>query len=804
MGYAQCLSDLETAVGRPLTDDEQEAVVKAVQERMKAKVDQGMSARDAAVQVGQQMVDEHALAAMRGRFDTVNNILKRADLNARVIPGEEVKTETSVLQGRASGTGRNFANSVDANHHGLQKQLLGPMVSELEKAGLLKQLAGGILGKRDRAFERDVARELFRRDDPNAGPATKNARAVETARILGDVMDTGRAMMNKEGAFIGKSDNYMGRQYHDMWKVRGDGSEAAYQKWKADTLPKLDTAKMFDGYPPEAQEKSLRATWQSLASGVHDSVSDGKLGGFQGAANLGKKVSEGRSILFKSADDWMDYNDKYGKGGVMDAIVSGADGAARDTALMQQFGTNPKAMFDTWHGDMISAAKARDDFKAVDALKGDPNKGLFDVVTGRAAIPENLNLAYRFATVRNVMQLASLGRVILSAQVHPVIAAGVLRHNGLNFWQAMGGQYRAILGNYGTETQAVAHSLGAGIDGMIGHIVNRFRSEDGIPGAMATSVNVFHKLNGFTYFLDSQRTGMGLALSHHLAQSADTEFADLNPRLQNSMRRYGIEQLEWDHARATAATSADGRSYLMPGNITDPAIGQKFGTMITDTIRDGLNDHTPWARSAATLGTKSGTWGGEIVRSLLQFKGFALTMMQRQMGRELTRDGMNIPGFLYLAVGMTLMGYAANTMGDALSNKTPEMPKDAGGWAQVVTRAMTRGGAFGLLADGLFQDGAHSGGDVMRSLAGPLASKAFDAIAALNTLRDGDQTKGRSQIALREGQKLAGEWVPNLFYTKAAYDYLFPYMFQNMANPGAVQRANRLMRQHGQQFILPP
>lgn len=805
MAWRDCVETIRAAAGRDLTHDEVATIADEVSRRMEQKLQRGRDARTAAREVAKEMTTEQSLAAARAKWDTYNNILKLADLRARVTPGEEVKSEVSVLQGRSSGTGRNYANSVDANHHGLQKQLLGPMVAALDKAGVLKMLTGDVrnLWQRDKLFDRDVARELWRRKDTTAGTATGNARATAAAKILGDVMDTGRAMQNKQGAFIGELENYMGRQYHDMWKVRGDGTDTAYRAWRDAILPHLDTDKMFPDMEPEAAEKSLRRSWQNLASGVHDSASGERLGGFQGMANLGKKVSQDRSIIFKSADDWTAYNEQYGKGGVMDAIVSGADGAARDTALMQAFGTNPEMMFNRWHTSMLDAAKDRNDFATVDALKGNPNKGLFDTVTGKAAIPVNLNLAYRAATIRNVMQLTSLGNVLLSASSHLAIAPAVLRHNGINFWSGMGGQFRAILG-YSGATKEIAQSLGAGLDGMLGHVINRFRSEDGAPGAMAQAVNVFHKLNGFSYFLDSQRTGMGLALSHNLATVADKEFGQLDPRLQNSLTRYGIEAAEWDHARSQPLQAADGRNYLMPGNIQDPAIGQKFGTMITDTIRDGLNDHTPWARRAATLGTQSGTWGGELVRSLLQFKGFALTMMERQMGRELTRAGKDWPGFLYLAAGMTMMGYAANTARDFLSNRSVREPADAAGWAEVVTNAMVRGGAFGLLADGMLMDHATAGGDVARGLIGPLPSKGLDMVAALNALRQGDKTKGRGQIALREGQKIAGEWVPNTWFTNAVYNYAFPYMFQNMANPGAVQRADKLMRDRGQHFILPP
>lgn len=798
MGWRDCIEAVKAASGRALTDDEVEAVAEAVHNRIQKKMRDGLMARDAATEAGKELLTEAQLAASLKRRDAYNNLLKHADLQARIVPGQEALTEHSVLQGRQSGTGRNFANSVDANHHGLRAQLLGPLVKALSEAKLLN-----VLKSRDRGFDLDVARELYRRDDPAAGPASGNKAAVTVAKLLGDTLDTMRAMQNKAGAFIGHLENYMGRQYHDMWKIRGDFSDAAFANWRDKTVPRLDMDKMYGDAPPEHVALSLRQTWQALASGLHDTGSREALGGFQGTANLGKKVSQNRTLQFKSADDWFHYNEDFGKGGVMDAIVSGADGAARDTALMQTFGTNPKAMFDRWHNEMMDAAYARGDGKAGDTLKGNPNDGLFDVITGRAAIPQNANIAYVAATVRNSMQLIHLGSVIFPAMTHLAIIPDVLRHNGIPLWKGLASTFRSLVPP-GPEAKEIAHALGAGIDGMMGHVINRFRTEDGAPGAMAEAVNVYHKLNGFGYYLDALRTGQGLALSHNLAFNAGKEFADLAPKMQATLRRYGIEQGEWDTGRASAQQAADGRNYLMPSAIGDEAVSQKFQTYITDQIREGLNDHTPYARQLVTFGTKPGTVSGEIVRSLTQFKAFTVTMMERQMGRAFTRNGVDIPGALYLMVGMTMAGYAGNTLRDLFSNQSVRQPKDAAGWAGVVRDAMIGGGATGLYGDVLLKDTAKSGGDVLKSFAGPSAATVADAIAAVHSITAGANTKSRGQIALREGQHLLANNVPNLFYAKAAYDYLFPYMFREMASPGATMRHEKLMRDQGQHFILPP
>jgi hypothetical protein len=265
-----------------------------------------------------------------------------------------------------------------------------------------------------------------------------------------------------------------------------------------------------------------------------------------------------------------------------------------------------------------------------------------------------------------------------------------------------------------------------------------------------------------------------------------------------------VEAKEWDAARTTTQTAADGRNYLLPAHISDPALQTKFQTYITDQVREGLNDPTPWARTATTIGSQAGTVPGEVVRGLVQFKSFSVSMMQRQLGRELKRNGVDLPGIAYLAVGMTLAGYAANTLRGIANNESPRHPQDAAGWADVFRDAFVRGGVSGLLGDAVLASGGTTSGDVLKSLAGPSATIAADALSGLNAVREGAAGKTRGQIALNKAQGLASEMTPNLWWAAGAYAYLFPYALREMADPGATQRHARVMRAHQQTFILPP
>ena len=49
-------------------------------------------------------------------------------------------------------------------------------------------------------------------------------------------------------------------------------------------------------------------------------------------------------------------------------------------------------------------------------------------------------------------------------------------------------------------------------------------------------------------------------------------------------------------------------------------------------------------RARATLGSQRGTWDGELIRTLAQFKTYTITYLDRSVGRELWRDGLDVGG----------------------------------------------------------------------------------------------------------------------------------------------------------------
>lgn len=788
--FTACLAAANAAAGRELSEAEQERIFTRAQQRTRHYQAQGMDSLSAAQRAGAELGAEIRQAAAIERRSEAINLLARRRLDARVIPGREYDSVLASLTGVQRGTDRGLADSVDAQWHGTRNRLLGGLAHDLEAAGLLRALR-----TRDEAFERDLARELWRARDPSL-PATGNRHAAEAARIFGRYQDALRQQLNEAGAWIGQQDHYITRQSHDMLRVRGDGSEAAYAAWREAILPRLDPITFRDTANPE---QFLRNVWNNLSSGVHTTSTSETLAGFSGSASLAKKVSQERVLIFRDADAWFDYNAQFGRGAVADSIITSLDKGARDLALMRTFGTNPQAMLDGWIDRLRTAARDRSDFRATEQLGSTFPQRVLQVLDGRAAIPGSATLAQAGATVRAIQQLSKLGGVVLSSFPDLAVNAAMLRHNGIPLFHAYAREMTALIPK-GPETQQVARALGVGIDSLLGDVAARLGTDEALSGRIARATNTFYKWNGLAYWTDSMKRTSGLMLASNLADNAGRAFGDLHPRLIATLRRYGIEAAEWDTIRASPQRTADGTAYLLPEAVAGEDASRKLAAYYADQVREGMTEATAGVRAMVSLGTQPGTVAGELVRLLAQFKTFTTTYMTRSLGREFRRDGMDAGGLAHLIAATTALGYLSMTLKELAKGRNPREPDDAASYGKLVAAAFVQGGGLGIYGDFLFGEANRFGGGFIATLAGPTAGTVEDVAKLLATAR-GEGNAAAQAIRLGVGHTP----FVNLFWARAALDYNVIYRLQEWANPGYLRRMEqRVKRENDQTFWLRP
>ena len=161
-------------------------------------------------------------------------------------------------------------------------------------------------------------------------------------------------------------------------------------------------------------------------------------------------------------------------------------------------------------------------------------------------------------------------------------------------------------------------------------------------------------------------------------------------------------------------------------------------------------------------------------------------------------------GIAQMMVGTTMMGYLSVTMKDILKGREPMdvFSDDYILNPKLLTKAFVQGGGAGIYGDFLFGQYNRFGQSLTQTLAGPTFGTIDDIAKIYSNVLAGD-----TDAITRDSAKFLVSNTPglNLFYLKAATDYMFIYGLMEQTNPGYLRRMERRMRKDmEQQFYFPP
>lgn len=602
MSWEDCVDTIRAASGRDMSKDEIHTMLEDVRLRAERMRRERIDLSEAEL-IHAAAAEAKAEADMAARIEARNrkmNLLKRIERQDFYERAPAVGKTPGIVMGveaKLVGVNTPFAGgrlSVAAQALALKRDLLGGMVAEIDRAGLF----GGV---RSGAMDRDIARELAELNKEAGNPGVTGVKAAaEAAAIIQKYQRLAVELLNREGAWIGQYDGYIARTAHDPDKIR----RAGYETWKANAVRGLDE-RTFDGI--EDRERFLRGVWSALVTGVHltpEGVGGFKDPAFTGPANTAKKLSQGRVLHWKDADAWMDYQQAFGQGRLMDGIVHTLNHAAGTIALMREFGTNPRAEFDADIQRLKETWRDRDPEAVVALTQAERMlSNRFKELDGSTAMPVNRLAARIGAGIRTWNAMSKLGGVLLSALTDVPLKAKELRYNGVNLLQGYWDGVAALTRGRGTgEEREVMDLLRAGLDGMWGDIAGRIDpAGDSVPGTLSKVANLFFRVSGLTYWTDAQRAGAEFVLSRHLGSLAGHGWDALPHETRRVLTLFDIGGAEWEAVRGAEMVQADGRAFVTPDvahrldeSTLDGLIGDKLAA-----IRDGVLERLE--RGAAAL-----------------------------------------------------------------------------------------------------------------------------------------------------------------------------------------------------------
>lgn len=691
----------------------------------------------------------------------------------------------------------------------------------------------------------EIATELGALNSVGVKPGVKtgNKMAFEIAQVLHQSRKEMVSRMNRAGANIRELDGYAGAQSHNPQLIRNAGwnwrdnkfkqptEDAAFEKWRDFVVEKLDLNRTFGKSTIDADlNAELRKDWNSFVTGTHLKAKgfEESNGGFVGGSNLAKRASQSRSYHFKSAKDYIEYNNEFGTKSFSRSYWNSVDSAARNTALMEGFGTNPKAFFDKQVADLVDSAQKAGDIKTVEKFNKNKTylENIFKNLDGTTMIPANVGVAKWVGIVKASQVMAKLGGMVPHSVTDIPMIASQLQRSGIDVGQKSLEIIKGVARGRGSEEmKKISGAYGMARAALVGEMTSRYTPYEFLPGAVSKAQHTFFKYTGQHFWDDAHETTVAWLMSHFLGDQHMKTFAELgaeNPKLISTFKKYGIDEKKWDLYRELKWDTEDGLKVITPDrireiprekieaellsqskNVTDDNV-ERFYDELEKTFTSYVVDQAemavpkPGAAEGAMLnwGFQPGTWQRSVLDLVMQFKSFPTTVVRKGLASRYYDENVTKFDMFKWMAATSMYGYAGYALTDLAQGKVPRSPMDP----KVIMDSLAKGGGLGIYGDFLFGEYNKTGRSALGALAGPTLGQMDSVMDLYTRIKRGDDVGAQSLRMIKGNTPFA-----NLFYTRLLADGLFWWNLQEMASPGSVKRmTEREVKENDRQFLINP
>jgi len=630
-----------------------------------------------------------------------------------------------------------------------------------------------------------TVREIF-------GEATGNEKASKAATGFSKAAEYLRERYNRAGGFIPKRNDWGMPQIHDQVRV----AKAGIDEWIEYTLPKLNREAMtnMDGRIM-SDDELMQAMRESFKTVSTDGQNKKVPGAFSGNGKMANRHQDSRFLVFKDADSWIEYQEKFGSSDFFNVMVGHIRSMSSEIAMLEVLGPNPNMAFK-----YLS-----------DVAENDGNMGMvnsvWNVVSGSADMVDvnRASLAKGTAFTRHLLMAAQLGGAAISSITDPVYGKMTRAFNGLPIVKSI--QHTVGQLNPADESdRAFAAHLGMVMDGWSSQALvgSRFSGEMDPAGKASKISETLFRASGLTAWTNGQRNSFGLDFQWHIARQMDKPLPDVDPKFQGMMKRYGITDDDWEVMRSVPLEEHGGTSYFRPQNMHDLDLPTETVDNLVTKILEAMNTEmdfavpTPDARVRAIQtwgGKERGSFTGEAARMTMMYKSFSMTQFMTHM----YRSGPKFVGVyaVRLGISLSIMGALAIQMKEISRGREPRK-MDLAFWGA----SIAQGGGLGIFGDFISASGVGNksrfGNSVMATAMGPGASLVEDVVGLGVSGFDfaTDPFTGDETNIGREAARLMQRYTPgnNLWYGRLLFErYLFDNL-QEMTDPKAEKNRKKYER----------
>jgi hypothetical protein len=665
---------------------------------------------------------------------------------------------------------------------------------------------------RNKAQQNNIVKSML-------GEKVDDAAAVEMGKALGEVFEKMRLRFNKLGGNIGKLEGGYFPVTHNAFAVRNTDMT----EWIEFTKKHIAWDKMIDNktglpFTDGTITIALRDVYQSIRSEGYNKRTPG--GALQGKSKANTR-SDHRFLQWKDANAFLAYNEKFGVGEPFDIAIAHVKSMSKDIAMMERLGTNPNATHQFLKDRLMNKYMNEGTDKQIAKANKIANRmdGYYGMLNGTLNTNINTWWGNSMAGLRSMLTAAQLGGAFISAVSDINFQRMTRSMNGLPQINTISAVLKQMNPLKFEERAKAAVRLGLIADGLTTIAMHQQRmlgevNAPEIANRIADGVLRVSLLNQWT---TAGRWAFGMEFLGFMADNSKTAYKDLNPKFRNTLNKYGIEEGKWDILRNTKTYTHEGAEFFDINTLANRSdLTEDLREDLAKQVLEMINVETNFAVPSASLKgrfmvggeAQAGTLSGEIMKSILMYKNFGVTLIFTHMMRGMSQTSLTSKAeyFASFLIGTTVMGAGAMQLKEMAKGRDPRDMTDYKFWGA----AMLQGGGLGIFGDFLNSNVNRYDSSISKTLVGSVGA-FYDDAARLTVGNLYELANGKDTNIVDEGIRFFSKYTPgsSLWYSRLAMERMVIDQLRLWNNPGKTKksfrkREKRYKKDYGQKFWWKP
>ena len=546
---------------------------------------------------------------------------------------------------------------------------------------------------------------------------------------------------------------------------------------------------------------------------------------------------------------------------------------AENIAIVKFLGTSPEHMFEkilkhipTEFRKRAKAAQEKGDEKAFNDLQKkavdfESNnlwdrqrlETAFDLTMGKDKGIGLRWLAESSGLFRIFQSMRLLGFAPISQTNDGANITRTLYYNGNRNWNIL---FRPFVHYYThlTDKQGNIERAESLATSMIGHhnlLVSETGDDFSVGKVGRWMADSFFRLTGSQWLDNANRAGLATSLAYQWGKNVKLSYKDLDKYFTSRLNYYGISEQDWDfvnHLWQTGELKIDNPftragdkgleikqedifyydrlNYIKNKSVQDwyetpnnyladlkrKDLKDKFNVMMQGEINRSIINVTDYERSFIPGGIpQAGTFGGELVRSLLQLKLISYALLTRGVGAEFAASPTvmeRIQRVAAFTILTTIYGVAIHQAKNFVKGIQPRdlFDEETGLNGELLAAGFLQSGALAYIGDFLFADRDRHGSYLEELLTGPSLDEIYDITKTFSDLTFLSNRDKWPNLSSNDVVKEIRAQIPyaNLWYSKFIFDRLLFWNLLELTEPGYKQDLVDRYAQYGLEYQSHP